>query len=299
MQKPFDELRSLIDRHCKTRRHDTALPGLTLFRAEEASPQDNTIYRPTLCIVAQGRKQVLLADRTFEYEPGQFLIVTVDLPVTGCIVEASRDRPYLSLSLDLDPARIADLLLELPSEPPRQIAPVALAVSDLGDDLLDGVVRLLRLLDRPDEAAVLRPLIDREILYRLLRGEQGALLRQVATAGSHVSQIGKVADWIRTHYAEPTTIDALAADAGMSVTSFHRHFKAITAMSPVQYRTRIRLQEARRLMLVDEQDAGAIGFGVGYESPSQFSRDYRRMFGMPPAADAARLRHSEAIAGHR
>ncbi len=298
MQKSSSELRDLIDRHCMARRYDTALPGLTLFRAEEASPQVNTIYRPTLCIVAQGRKQVLLADRTFVYDASQYLIVTVDLPVTGCIVEATRDQPYLSLSLDLDPAKISDLLLELPSQLPQQIAPVALAVSSLGEDLLDTVVRLLRLLDHPADAPVLRPLIDREILFRLLQGEQGSLVRQVATAGSHVAQIGKVADWLRTHYAEAVSIDSLAAEAGMSVTSFHRHFKAITAMSPVQYRTRIRLQEARRLMLVDEQDAGAIGFGVGYESPSHFSRDYRRMFGMPPAADAARLRKPEAITAY-
>jgi len=172
----------------------------------------------------------------------------------------------------------------------------ALAISPLGDDLLDSVARLLTLLDRPRDTAVLAPLIQREIHYRLLQGEQGSLLRQVAISGSHLSQVGRAADWIRSHYAEPVAVEALADQAGMSVTSFHRHFKAITMMSPLQYRTQIRLQEARRLMLVDCQDASKIGFDVGYESPSQFSREYRKMFGMPPAADAARLRGAEGVA---
>ncbi len=293
----MDDIRVLIDRHCQMTRYDTAVAGLTLFRAAARSPQVNTMYRPTLCVVAQGRKQVALGERLFEYDASNYMIVTVDLPVTGCIVEADETRPYLSLSIDLDPLCVADLLLADPSAAAvREHCASALAVSPLGEELLDPVARLLRLLDRPSDAAVLAPLVQREIHYRLLQGEQGGLLRQAAVAGSHLSQIGRAADWIRSHYAEPIHVEALAGQAGMSVTSFHRHFKAITMMSPLQYRTRIRLQEARRLMLVDSEDAGRIGFGVGYESPSQFSRDYRRMFGMPPAADAARLRRGEGAA---
>ncbi len=290
----MDDIRNLTDRHCQAARQDTPVPGLRLYRTDGPRPQVSTLYRPTLCLVAQGRKQVVLGDWLFEFDPSKYLIVTVDLPVTGCIVEASQARPYLGLSFDLDPGRVAGLLRDLAPAPPQPDSQGAIAVTPLGGDLLDPMTRLLRLLDCPDDVPVLAPLIEREIHYRLLQGEQGALLRQAATAGSRLSGIGRAADWIRLHYAEPISVEALAGQAGMSITSFHRHFKAITTMSPLQYRTQIRLQEARRLMIVESQTAGAIGFDVGYESQSQFSHEYRRMFGVPPAADAARLRRAEA-----
>lgn len=291
MNDRMDEVCRLIRQHCRARRQGTALPGLTLFRVDEPIPGVATIYRPTLCLVAQGRKHVVLGRRVFHYDPSKYLIVTVDLPVTGCIVEASLARPYLGLTFDLDPTYIADLLLEQAAgaaDPPTSRS--ALAVGELSDDLLDATVRLLRLLDSPNDIAALAPLIGRELHYRLLKSDQGFLLRQVATAGSHVSQIGRAADWIRSHYATPVSIETLADRCGMSVTSFHRHFKAVTSLSPLQYRTQIRLQEARRRLLIEGLDAGSIGFEVGYESPSQFSRDYRRMFGLPSAADGAKLR---------
>lgn len=293
-EDPLSRIRDIIGRQCRTRRQATCLDGLTLFQVDGPSPGVSTMYRPTLCIVAGGRKQVLLGERIYEYDRSQYMIVTVDVPVTGCVIEASPGDPYLGLTLDLDPVAIADLLLQLLQgrQPPGE--PVALAVSKLGADLLGPLARLVGLLDRPADIPVLAPLIKREIYYRLLQGEQGALLRQVATAGSHLAQIGVAADWIRSNYARPMQVETLAEQAGMSVTSFHRHFKAVTMMSPLQYRTRVRLQEARRLMLVAGQDAGAIGFDVGYESPSQFSREYRRMFGVPPATDAARLRRQDA-----
>ena len=298
MPGSLKDIRDLIAHHCAAKRHDTQVAGLTLFRATERGPQVNTMYRPTLCVVAQGKKQVVLGERLFEYDASNYMIVTVDVPVSGCIVEADEERPYLALSVDLDPLCVADLLLltDPSAAAARDHRGAALAVSPLGDDLLDPVARLLRLLDQPGDIPVLAPLVQREIHYRLLQGEQGGLLRQAAVAGSHLSQIGRAADWIRAHYAEPVSVETLAAQAGMSVTSFHRHFKAITMMSPLQYRTQIRLQEARRLMLIDSQDAGKIGLDAGYESPSQFSRDYRRMFGMPPAADAGRLRRAENVA---
>ena len=294
---PMDEICDAIARHCRPARQATAIPGLTLFHAREPNRPINTVYRPTLCIVAQGRKQVVLGDRIFEYDASKYLVVTVDLPVSGCIVEASPHSPYLGLSFDLDPVRIAGLLLERPAAPPGQgRATAALAVSALCGDLLDPLARLLRLLDRPGDIPMLAPLIEREICYRLLQGEQGDLLRQVATAGSHLSQIARAIDWIRKNYAAPSSIEELAARAGMSVTSFHRHFKTATTMSPLQYRTRFRLQEARRLLVGEERRAGAVAFDVGYDNPSQFNREYRRMFGLPPAADAARLRQSEPAA---
>jgi len=294
MAGSMDDVRTLIDRHCPSARHDTAIVGLNLFRAVARGHQVNTMYQPTLCVVAQGRKQAALGGRLFEYDANNYMIVTVDLPVSGCIVEASERSPYLALSIDLDPLCIADLMLTVgPGAIAQEAERSALAVSPLADELLDPVCRLLRLLDCPGDAAVMAPLIRREIHYRLLQGEQGGLLRQAATAGSHLSQIGRAADWIRSHYAKPVNVETLARQAGMSVTSFHRHFKAVTLMSPLQYRTQIRLQEARRLMLVGPRDAGKIGFDVGYDSPSQFSRDYRKLFGLPPAADAARLRRTE------
>lgn len=294
MAELLNDVGVLIGRHCPSARPDTAIAGLSLFRAVARGHQVNTIYQPTLCVVAQGRKQVALGDRLFEYDANNYMIVTVDLPVSGCIVEASERSPYLALSLDLDPLCIADLMLTIgPGTIAQEAQRLALSVSPLADELLDPVLRLLRLLDCPADAAVMAPLIRREIHYRLLQGQQGGLLRQAATTGSHLSQIGQAAAWIRSHYAEPVNVETLAQQAGMSATSFHRHFKAITLMSPFQYRTQIRLQEARRLMLVSPQDAGKIGFDVGYHSPSQFSRDYRKLFGLPPAADAVRLRRAE------
>ncbi len=295
MQEPIDDVRELIARHCVTRREQTPIRGLLLLRDEEPSAPANTMYRPTLCVVAQGRKQVVLGERIFQYDSSTYLIATVDLPVRGCILEASADRPYLGLTLDLSAARIADLVLDLPPASPAHESRAGLVANGMGNELLDPLARLLKLLDRPQDAAVLAPLIEREIYYRLLQGEQCDVLRQLATADSHLSHIRKATDWLRSHYAESISVEALAEMAGMSVTSFHRHFKAITMMSPLQYRTRIRLQEARRLMLTDGLDALSIGLDVGYESASQFSREYRKMFGMPPAADAARLRQAVAI----
>ncbi len=295
MRQNMDRICDSITRHGRPGRQATAIAGLTLYCAQHANKPVNTIYRPTLCIVAQGRKQVVLGDRILAYDASKYLVVTVDLPVSGCIVEASPAVPYLGASFDLDPARLADLLLNLPpASSSQERRPAAMAVSALGEELLDPLARLLAMLDRPDDITVMVPLIEREIYYRLLQGEQGALLRQVATAGSHLSQIARAIDWIRENYTEPARIEDLAAHAGMSLSSFHRHFKAITTMSPLQYRTQFRLQEARRLMLVDELKAGTVAFNVGYDNPSQFSREYRRMFGLPPAADAARLRRAEA-----
>ena len=296
MQQSMDLICDAIARHGRLGRQTTAIDGLTLYCAQHANRPVNTIYRPTLCIVAQGRKQVMLGDRIYAYDASKYLVVTVDLPVSGCIVEASPAKPYLGASFDLDPSRLADLLLSLPPTPStRKDRSAAIAVSALGDELLDPLARLLTMLDHPDDIRVMAPLVEREIHYRLLQGEQGSMLRQVATAGSHLSQIARAIDWIRENYAEPTNIENLAMLAGMSSTSFHRHFKAITTMSPLQYRTRFRLQEARRLMLVDDQSAGTVGLNVGYDNPSQFSREYRRMFGLPPTTDAARLRSAEAM----
>src|SRR5699024_4313836 len=215
MSYTINELRDLVDRHRGTLPHGAAVPGLRLQHAAAPNPRINTIYRPSLCLLAQGSKQVFLGDEVFAYDSSQYLIVTVDLPVTGCIVEASRECPYLGISLDLDPELIADLLLEIPAEDDDAPAVSGLTVSHLDEDLLDAAVRLLQLLDRPDDTAIMAPLIKREIHYRLLRGEQGTILRSVLTADSHLSRISRAIEWIRLHYEEPVSISELATQASM------------------------------------------------------------------------------------
>ncbi|ACI50561.1 transcriptional regulator, AraC family [Gluconacetobacter diazotrophicus PA1 5] len=296
MRQSIEALRHHIDRHCKAGRVETVVPGLSLMRADAPTLPVSCVYQPTLCLIVQGSKQVVLGDRIFAYDARNYLIATVDLPVTGGVTQATPDYPYLALSLALDPSRIAALLLDVPAVLAETRPAAGLAVSTVTDTLLDPVARLVGLLDRPEDIPVLAPLFEQEILYRLLQGDQGGILRQVARADSYLSHVRRAVAWIRDHYAEPFSIGDLAAQTGMSASSFHRHFKAVTMMSPLQYRTRIRLQEARRMLLADGQDAAGIGFVVGYDSPSQFSREYRRMFGVPPARDAARLRRTDGEA---
>ena len=288
----LDELRSLIERHCRATRSSTAIPGVTLMRAHAPTIPEGVLSEPRLCIVAQGRKRVTLGDKTFEYDSAKYLVTSVDLPVTGEICEASAHTPYLATSLRLDPATLAAMLLDMPQRADDRKPLVGLAVSPLTADLLDPVVRLLRLLDRPAEIAMLAPLAEREILYRLMLGPQGAMLRQIALADSRLSQIASVIGWIKQNYERPLRIETLAAIAHMSPSSLHRHFKAVTALSPLQFQKRIRLQEARRRVLAQPGDAAGVGFAVGYDSPSQFSREYSRLFGAPPGRDATRLRAS-------
>ncbi|SHH92156.1 AraC family transcriptional regulator [Pollutimonas bauzanensis] len=292
MMESLTELRVLIEQYCSDGGVAAVLPRVSLLRSDASTLPIQAVYEPMLCIVAQGRKRVFLGNGSFEYDAAKYLIVSIDLPVTGSICEASADHPYLAFSLKLDLAALAALVLDM-SEPANDARPPAgLAVSALTADLLDPVVRLLRLLRQPREIAILAPLIEREILYRLLLGEQGAMLRQIALANSHLARISGAIDWIKRNYAQPFRIESVARIANMSASSFHRHFKAVTAMSPQQYQKRIRLQEARRLLLTQQADIASIGFTVGYESPSQFSREYSRLFGAPPGRDAGRLRGS-------
>jgi AraC-like DNA-binding protein len=247
----------------------------------------SAVAQPSFAIVAEGMKRTILAGQTFDYGPGQYVVISLDLPVTGHVLRAGPDRPFLGMGLTLDPATIAALLLDAPTAARTDAA--GIAVSDATDDLLGPVVRLLRLLDRPEDIPVLAAPIEREILWRLVNGPQGATIRQIGLADSHLSQVARAIRRIRTGYAEPLRIEDLAKIAGMSVTSFHRHFRAITAMSPLQFLKQIRLQEARTRLIVDSRDVAAVGYAVGYDSPSQFSREYRRLFGAPPGRDAARL----------
>jgi AraC-like DNA-binding protein len=248
------------------------------------------VSEPGVAIVVQGAKQTVVGDQVFEYGEGDFIVNSVDLPISSHVVRASAARPYMSFRLPLDPGAIASLLLEAPGAEELAAAPCAMGVHPASAELLEAAVRLLRLLDHPRDAPVLRPLIEREILWRLLCGEQGGRVRQIGLADSRLAQVSHAIRWIRQHYAEPVSVDELARLATMSVSSFHRHFRAVTAMTPIQFQKQIRLQEARTRLLADADNVAAIGFAVGYESPSQFNREYSRLFGAPPGRDIARLR---------
>lgn len=249
------------------------------------------VYRPLLCLVAQGSKQVMLGDRMFTYAPGRYGIVSADLPVLGHVSEATPAAPYLCLILDFDPAALGELASRVPAD--RSAAPpLGMTLADACPDLLDASLRLLRLLDDPQALPVLAPLAEQEILYRLLAGPHGARMRQITSGHGRVAQVGRAIAWIRDHFSERIAIEDLARAANMSPSSLHEHFRAVTAMSPLQFQKQLRLQEARSAMLVDGLEATSAAFRVGYESPSQFSREYRRHFGEPPARDIARLKAS-------
>ncbi|WP_410640576.1 AraC family transcriptional regulator N-terminal domain-containing protein [Amycolatopsis sp. lyj-346] len=285
----LEELRDLVARHAHGDLR-TPVPGLLLSKVETSEPH-HSLAEPLLVVMAQGGKRLLLGEQVHEYRAGQYLLVGTDLPVTGHFVGATPRTPALGLGLALRPAAIAPLLLEAP---PRTPPSSPLAIDDAGPELLDAAVRLLRLLDHPSDAPVLAPLIEREILWRLLTGPHGGLVRRIGLADSGTAHVGRAIRWIRDNYAEPMRIEELARLSGLSASAFHRRFRAVTALSPLQFQKRIRLQEARSLLLADAGDVARIGHLVGYDSPSQFNREYRRLFGAPPGQDAARLREAAA-----
>lgn len=267
-------------------------PGIFIARSEAMTEQLHSVFPASFCVIAQGCKQVLLGDEVLRYDPWNFLIATVELPVISRIAEASEENPYLSIRINLDPATVASAMMESGAEVKKGQANVrAMDVSAIDADLLDAVVRLVRLLDTPEEMSVLAPLIIREIIYRLLKGEQGARLSHLLSGGD-TKRISRALQTLRENFSEPLRIENIARDLGMSVSGFHHHFKSVTAMSPVQYQKQLRLQEARRLMLGEDLDVATAGFRVGYEDPSYFSREYKKLFGAPPQRDIANLRGS-------
>jgi len=293
----LDELRLLIVRHAGSglgpgsQRRVKVRDGVSIALVREPTPPAAVMSEPSVAVVGQGVKRTVLNGVPYDYRAGQYLVVSVDLPVIGQALEASRDEPFVVFSMTLEPAVIAPLLLET-AEEARPPAFTGLAVSDATPELLDPIVRLLRLLDRPDDLRVLAPGLQREILWRLITGEQGALVRQIGLANSHLAHISRAIRWIREHYSEPVLIADLAELSGMSASTFHRHFRAATSMTPIQFQKQIRLQEARALLMTAPANVAEIGYLVGYESPSQFSREYRKTFGAPPSRDAARLKVS-------
>jgi AraC-like DNA-binding protein len=285
-----NELRDLIERHCRDPLTPTAIPRLMLSRSDAATELELAVVTPLLSVLASGSKRLLLGRDEYRYDTDAYLIASADLPVRGQVVVA----PCLALTLTIDPTVVADVLVALPSMRTAHATPLATGVGHLDAELTDALERLLRLLDRPADIPALGGLVEREIVYRLLCGTQGEMLRQLALPTSHLSQIGRAIGIIRACYDEKIRIEELARAADMSVTSFHRHFRAVTAMSPLQFQKRIRLHEARRMLLSRDVDATHVGLGVGYESASQFNREYRRLFGNPPGRDAAQVRRQQA-----
>ena len=267
------------------------LKGLLLNRSSIPAEKLHGVSRPSLCVIAQGSKEVLLGEKVYRYDPAHYLLSTVELPVVSRIVEASAERPYLSFRLELDAALVGSVMVEAGHLSLRNGGDVrAMDVTPLDASLLDAVVRLARLLDSPTEVRVLRPLITREIVYRLLMGEQGNRLRHLALLGGPADGIAEAIERLRREFHQPLRIESLARELGMSVSGFHHHFKAVTAMSPLQFQKQLRLQEARRILLGEDLDAASAGYRVGYDDASQFSREYKRLFGEPPMRDVERLR---------
>jgi AraC-like DNA-binding protein len=267
-------------------RLDTRIPGLNLHRWEAPTEPTSYMLAPSICLIGQGRKRLFLGEETYIYDAHRFLITSVELPVVTQVIEASGDKPYLGLTMELDLRVIAQLMLarDMPSaRPPKER--LGVAVSKVSAPVLEAFNRLLGLLEQPDDISALAPLIKQEIFYRLLTGEQGPRLRQISTVGNHGYQISRAIDWLKENFSKPVKIEELASRAGMSLSAFHSHFRAMTAMSPLQFQKKMRLNEARRLMLTEQIDASQAAFEVGYESPSQFSREYSRLFGAPPMRD--------------
>lgn len=273
--------------------HETPIEGLRFARMGAPSEPMRGVQEPSLCLIVQGAKQATLGNEVYEYDASRYLVASVDLPVTGRVTVASPETPYMCFVLRLSPADIASLVTQAesvsaPLPPPSR----GLSVSQCDPELLDAALRLARLLEAPHDIALLAPLITREILYRLLRSGQGGMLRHISVADSQGQRVAKAIRWLRTNFDQPLRIDHIAREVHMSPSALHHHFKAVTAMSPLQYQKQLRLQEARRLMLSEVVDAATAGHRVGYESPSQFSREYSRMFGAPPLRDVERLRYA-------
>lgn len=268
--------------------HETSVPRVSIVRFSKPSAPVHGIHKAAICLVAQGRKQLIVGDEVFRYEPSQQLLVSLDLPLIGQVIEASEDKPYLSMKLELDFNFCTEMLLKLPPAPAE--TDFGLSISQTPPELFDAMVRLLKLHETPDDVAELAPLIEREILYRLLKSEQAGFIRRMFEPQHRHRHVGRAISWIQENYARAFTIEEVASLSGMSASSLHQHFRDATAMSPLQYQKQLRLQEARRLILTRSLDAATAGHSVGYESPSQFSREYKRLFGAPPQRDIERLR---------
>ena len=295
------ELRALIARHARPD-ETTAIDGVLLSAAGRPGEPEASTTGTVMALIAQGSKRLAIGDRVYDYRPGQYLVASVDLPITGHYTHASADEPALGFGLILRPSAIASLVLDADAAPaptpPRRArpAPPGLGVAEASPELLDAVVRMVRLLDSPGDRDVLAPMIEREILWRLINGPLGDGVRQIGLADSSLTHVSRAVRWITEHYDKPFRVEDLARSCGMSTSAFHRNFHAVTALSPIQFQKQIRLQKSRLLLLTGADDVATVGYRVGYDSTSQFSREYRRQFGLPPGRDADRLRAGAGVA---
>jgi AraC-like DNA-binding protein len=289
MDTQLQELRQLASQ-AENRRTETGIPRVAMVQGEIPEHRLAAVYDPMINLILTGSKTMTVGNRTFRYDPATYFVMSVDLPAVGSVHSTADGDPYLAVSLTLEPAIVANLLADLPKPAGGELYSSGFSVAPVTPELLDAWLRMLRLMDRPNEIAALAPAYEREILFRVLQGPLGWMLRDVATPDTALSRIGIAIQWIRENFAKPLRVDALAKMAALSVSAFHRHFKAVTALSPLQYQKHVRLLHARSLLIAGEGNATSVAFGVGYESPTQFSREYARQFGLPPSKDAARLR---------
>ena len=286
------EIAALIQRMTPTDGvHETAIAPVSLIRCDGPTDTLHSVYKPALCVLVQGQKEVHLHGERYVYDPLNYLVVSVTLPLAGRVTEATPQEPYLCARIDIDPAQISQLIADsAPVGVPNQEQGRGLYLGQIDGSLLDALLRLLRLLEQPEDIALLAPMALREIYYRLLRGQQGQRLYEIAVVDSQAYRVTRAIEWLNQHYAEPLRIEALAQRVNLGVSTLHHRFKALTAMSPLQYQKQLRLHEARRLLMSRPLDITSAAYQVGYESPSQFSREYSRMFGCSPVKDRARLR---------
>lgn len=285
------ELAEIIARHCPgDGQTETRIGGMVLFRGSTTQVPSCSIICSVFALMAQGAKCMQVGDIAYEYDARHYLISSVDVPIFSRITRASQDEPYLGMALAIDPGKISELLAAMPENRAPETVDRGIAIGRVSIDIQNAALRLARLLDTPDDIPVLAPIFERELLYRVLTGELGARLRHAATSSSRSHQILRATSWLRANLDQPVRIDDLANLANMSKSSLHHHFKTLMAMTPLQYQKQLRLHEARRLMLAEDEDAASAAHRVGYESPSQFSREYRRLFGTPPGRDISAQR---------
>lgn len=288
MDTQLNELRTLAAR-AQNRLTETGIPRVAMVQGAVPEHELAAVYQPMVNLILRGSKSMTVGERVLHYCPANYFVMSVDLPVIGTIWPAATGEPYLAVALTLEPSIIAGLLADLPEPAHGERAVAGFSVAAVTEELMDAWVRMLRLMDRPTDIAALAPAYEREILYRVLQGPHGAMLREIATPDTAMARVGRAITVIRRDFAQPLPVETLAEQAVMSVSAFHRHFKAVTAMSPLQYQKRIRLLRARTLLTAGGKNVTAAAFEVGYESATQFSREYARAFGLPPARDAARI----------
>jgi AraC-like DNA-binding protein len=288
MNSNLDELRRLAAR-AQNRPTKTGIPRVAMVQGEIPQHRLAAVYSPMVNLILTGSKTMTVGDRTFRYDPATYFVMSVDLPAVGSVHPSEAGDPYLAVSLTLEPAIVANLLADLPKPTGGGLYSSSFSVAPVTDELLDAWVRMLRLMNRPNDIPALAPAYERELLYHVLQGPLGWMLRDIAAPGTALSRIGVAIHWIRENFTIPLRVEALASMAALSISAFHRHFKAVTALSPLQYQKRIRLLHARSLLIAGEGNTTSVAFDVGYESATQFSREYARFFGLPPSKDTRQI----------